>query len=430
MFTIVKKRKPYLQLLIIPLVVAILGFVDVHAGYAVYASDNHVGVIKKTEKVQQALDQLLKEKSTEMGQEVFVDTSIDYKRVWLNGNELTDVTDIKEKLEQELTFKTSATAVYVNGKKEFLLANQSDAKKLINTIKDQYTEGTEKKTEIIEQIDFEDVEALVDEVQTVKNSLEKVLQGSKSTTFYTVKSGDTLSGIASKHNVTLEQIQELNPEVNGLIKIGQKIDINKAKPLINVQSSYTKEENKVIPFKAIVNKTAKLALGESKLAQQGRNGEKTLEYEIIKINGVKTSTKVVKETVIKQPVNKITETGNGKLLKPTSGYVSSEFGHRWGRSHNGIDIANNYGAGVYAAAAGKVIRAGWGSGYGKIIAIQHSDGKITRYAHLSSMSVSYGTWVERGELIGKVGTSGRTTGPNLHFEVILNEDFKDPQRYI
>ena len=107
------------------------------------------------------------------------------------------------------------------------------------------------------------------------------------------------------------------------------------------------------------------------------------------------------------------------------GYISSDFGSRAnpfdGYSsdfHPGIDIADNYGAPVYASASGYVQRAGWYGGYGKYIKISHDYGYATAYGHLSSIEISSGDYVSKGQLIGYVGSTGYSTGPHLHFEVL------------
>ncbi|MCA1711125.1 MAG: M23 family metallopeptidase [Actinobacteria bacterium] len=102
---------------------------------------------------------------------------------------------------------------------------------------------------------------------------------------------------------------------------------------------------------------------------------------------------------------------------PTSGRLSSRYGPRWGSFHPGIDIAAPTGDPVKAAAAGVVTTSGWSGGYGKLIRIQHRDGTTTTYAHLSRILVAKGQRVTAGEVIGKVGSTGYSTGPHLHFEV-------------
>lgn len=102
---------------------------------------------------------------------------------------------------------------------------------------------------------------------------------------------------------------------------------------------------------------------------------------------------------------------------PTSGQVTSPFGVRWGRMHEGIDIASNAGPPVVAALAGTVSFAGWESGYGNLVKINHGNGLETRYGHLASIAVAKGQPVATGTQVGVMGSTGRSTGTHLHFEV-------------
>jgi murein DD-endopeptidase MepM/ murein hydrolase activator NlpD len=103
---------------------------------------------------------------------------------------------------------------------------------------------------------------------------------------------------------------------------------------------------------------------------------------------------------------------------PTTGVLTSGYGRRWGRMHRGIDVAGPTGTPIVAAAGGEVITAGWNSGgYGNLVDIRHSDGSMTRYAHNSKILVRKGQWVEQGERISLMGSTGYSTGPHLHFEV-------------
>jgi murein DD-endopeptidase MepM/ murein hydrolase activator NlpD len=114
-------------------------------------------------------------------------------------------------------------------------------------------------------------------------------------------------------------------------------------------------------------------------------------------------------------------------------YISSYVGPRWGRTHNGLDIAGGsiYGKPIVAARAGTVIDAGWNSGgYGNYVMINHGDGFITIYGHMSSVAAYNGQSVSAGQVIGYVGNSGRSTGPHLHFEVRLNGSVEDPLDYV
>jgi murein DD-endopeptidase MepM/ murein hydrolase activator NlpD len=118
------------------------------------------------------------------------------------------------------------------------------------------------------------------------------------------------------------------------------------------------------------------------------------------------------------------------LIWPVSGPITSPFGMRWGRMHEGIDIGVPYGTPIHAAASGTVIYAGWMSGYGNLIVIDHGNGLATAYGHQSALAVGNGASVSQGQVIGYVGCTGHCFGPHLHFEVRVNGVAVDPLGYL
>jgi murein DD-endopeptidase MepM/ murein hydrolase activator NlpD len=117
---------------------------------------------------------------------------------------------------------------------------------------------------------------------------------------------------------------------------------------------------------------------------------------------------------------------------PSTGLLTSGYGWRWGRMHQGIDIAADIGTPIYAAATGVVEFAGWNSGgYGNMVEVRHSDGSMTRYAHMNAVYVRAGQEVRQGEQLGEMGSTGYSTGPHLHFEVHLpNQGTVNPIAYL
>ena len=118
------------------------------------------------------------------------------------------------------------------------------------------------------------------------------------------------------------------------------------------------------------------------------------------------------------------------LIWPVNGPVTSPFGWRWGRMHEGIDIGVPYGTPIHAAAAGTVIYCGWESGYGNLVVIDHGGNLATAYGHQSAIAVACGQQVSQGDVIGYVGCTGHCTGPHLHFEVRINGEPVDPLGYL
>ena len=117
-------------------------------------------------------------------------------------------------------------------------------------------------------------------------------------------------------------------------------------------------------------------------------------------------------------------------VRPGTFRYTSGFGTRWGRLHAGTDMAGPVGTPIYATADGVVTHADWQSGYGRLIKVQHEFGLETRYAHLSRIRVKKGQRVSRGDLIGDMGNSGRSTGPHLHYEVRVGGKAVNPMTYI
>ena len=126
----------------------------------------------------------------------------------------------------------------------------------------------------------------------------------------------------------------------------------------------------------------------------------------------------------------VVSSGSGVLGWPVSGPVTSGFGLRWGRMHEGIDIAVAEGTPVRAAGAGTVIYAGWMGGYGNLVVVDHGNGLSTAYAHNSSLGVGVGQSVTAGQVVSYSGNTGNSTGPHVHFEVRVNGSAVDPLGYL
>jgi murein DD-endopeptidase MepM/ murein hydrolase activator NlpD len=118
------------------------------------------------------------------------------------------------------------------------------------------------------------------------------------------------------------------------------------------------------------------------------------------------------------------------FIWPVNGPVVSGYGWRWGRMHEGIDIAASSGTPIWAAAAGTIIYAGWLGGYGNLVVVDHGNGLSTAYAHASAILVAVGQSVSQGETISLIGSTGNSSGPHLHFEVRVNGSAVDPLLYL
>ena len=117
------------------------------------------------------------------------------------------------------------------------------------------------------------------------------------------------------------------------------------------------------------------------------------------------------------------------LIRPVSGIITTRFG-RGNYGHRGLDIATSTGTPIKAAAGGTVTVAGWNNSYGYMVKVSHGNGVETVYAHCSKLLVSRGQSVSQGQIIAKIGSTGNSSGPHLHFEVRINGTLYNPQNYI
>ena len=210
--------------------------------------------------------------------------------------------------------------------------------------------------------------------------------------------------------------------------------------LIEVKSEEVVEQ---IPFETILNEDKTLYEGTKILVSAGSEGSKKLTYTVTYENGVEVSRALSNVLVTVEPVNEVYRVGalakgsaTGSLMWPTTeGYISSHYGYRYlfgvTKLHGGTDIAVVTGTKLYAADGGTVICASdKGNGYGIYVIIDHGNGMKTYYAHMSKVQVKVGDKVNKGDLLGLSGATGRVTGPHLHFEVRIDGVQKDPMLYL
>lgn len=199
-----------------------------------------------------------------------------------------------------------------------------------------------------------------------------------------------------------------------------------------------------VPYMTQYERNTYLYSGSKKVIQKGSKGVKAVTSKLVIENGELVSSDILDEKVTKSPVTRKVQIGSAyndfsdtsKVLLPVEGYVTSGYGMRNDpftgelAHHNGLDIAAKMGTDIWAAATGKVIKSSdTGNGYGKCVIIEHYSGFKTLYGHCSELLVSVGDYVKAGDVIAKVGSTGRSTGPHLHFSVIIDGEYVDPTIY-
>lgn len=396
---------------------------------------------------------------SEAGVALSANLRAEYKIAVISVEALNDAQAISDKMiENSVDNLTNACGVYVDGKFICAVKNEADAKSVFYNILEPYEVQAREEGYVVgfaQNIDYvqglyRDDESVMWDAATLS---EKLSQPKEEAVFHTVSEGDTLASIAEEHNIDAADIVEMNPDYDfENMLAGDSVTVKQAKGLINIKKTVTTTELRDISFDTVKKKDSTKYSGYKKVEQKGIDGLERVIRTKIYIDGEIVDTKYDYETIV-EPVDEIVVVGtktyydgvyvgspsqSGFLWPaPSCHYVSSPYGWRNSGWHNGIDLIKAGGGAsgtpVVASRSGTVeVVQRSSSGYGNMVLINHGDGYKTRYAHMisGSITVKVGDYVEAGRTIGRVGSTGNSTGPHLHFEVIYRGETQNPKNYI
>lgn len=425
--------------------------------YHVYDGDLYIGAVSDKTKV----DKQIQEKILEIEKhyknhdfdyntdELVIKPQRSFQNAEVNEEEVLSYLNSKYELD------VNAVALKINGKIIAYLEDEKKLEKVLQMVKFNYV--SDQEPEKLEHSSNLDASRIVDvkisknvtvsmesvapeKVMTVDETVQLLQKGSVSEEKYTVQKGDVLSTIAAKHGLKLKELLDLNPKVNEdtPLQIGDELVVTVNQPYLDVIVQKEVRATEPVPYETKYIEDDAMYKGESKVVENGSDGERKRIYKVSEKNGKQVSKEVVQETIVKEPVTEvirigtkeIPSKGTGELIWPTKGgYISSKQGYRWGKMHKGIDIARPSDRSILAADTGTVVFAGEDGGYGNKVVIDHNNGMRTLYAHLSSIDVSVGQTVQKGSKIGIMGSTGNSTGIHLHFEVYQNNKLQNPLNY-
>lgn len=282
-----------------------------------------------------------------------------------------------------------------------------------------------------------------EELSSLSDAIERVTKDQEKNEVYEVKAGDTLSGISLETDIPMDRLIELNESLddeNSLIRAGDELIITVPEPELTVERKEEMYYEEDYEEEIIYIDNDDWYTTERRTLQEPSAGHRKVVAIVSFENDKQVNKEIIKEEVTYQAVAKIVERGTKippTYIKPISGgRLSSGFGRRTapkrGAStyHKGIDWATPTGTAVVASSGGTVAKAGWGSGYGYVVYINHPDGRQTRYGHLSKVLVSAGQTVSQGQRIALSGNTGVSTGPHVHFEILINGSQVNPLSYL
>ena len=406
-----------------------------------------VAVVDSQATAQEVRSDLEQVTARTLGQTYTIDDSLlQFSDGLVSRQEMVDQTTLEEDLSQELGVVTSAYCLYVNGELvgatpyegalDELLSQLQGAATDENTISCTFAEDVEIKQELVPSDQIVNLGYLAETLYSTKQ--EEVT--------YTVVKGDTWSEIAEDHGMTSKELLAMNPgyDINK-IQIGEVLTLSAAVPYLTMTVVQREHYVEDVMYDIEYTDSAYLYQGDYQVTSKGEYGAADVVANVTYVNGEETARTVLSSVTLKEPVTEQQLRGTkerptwlptGTFRWPTSGRITSTFGGRsspggiGSTNHKGIDIANGYGTAIYAADGGTVTYAGWMGGYGYLVQINHGNGYVTYYGHNSSLLVSVGQHVYKGQQIARMGSTGNSTGNHCHFEVRYNGVAKNPLNYL
>ena len=431
------------------LAAAILIIFDRFTVYEYAYNGKVLGYVQEQEEITDILEvagrKLSGNTESEIPVEFVANQNVTFNLVDGRGKSTDDSDTAINKLIYMTDIETEAYAVYDGDKVVAIVKDSNDAELLLNQTKAELSipdPGMELvSSDFINKLDARPVNVLLGSVQSNEVARDQMVNGGEMATYHIVEEGETAQSLAEQFGVeVLDIYDEENGENVTELEQGDRVCIRNVVEPVKVEMVETGKLKETVEFETIKKETDKYYKGDTYLEQEGSDGVQIFEGTITKVAGEVTDRDEVNIEVIKEKKDKIILVGTaerpktaatGTFQMPIKNYVvTSEWGGRWGRMHEGMDFGAGTGTPIYAADGGKIIRAGWFSGHGLCVEIDHGNNVVTRYSHCSRVLVNVGDLVYQGQEIAKVGNTGHSFGSHLHFEVRINGSSQNPRKYV
>ena len=381
--------------------------------------------------------------SRTLGETYTIDDSLlQYDSGWMLRQDIEDKAVYEDQLSDEIGLVTSAYCLYVNDVRIGATPYEGALEELLDQLQKAASDEDTISCEFAEDVEIRQEYVPTSEIMNLGYIAELLYSTKTAEVTYEVKKGDTWSQIAAKNDMTSAELLALNPGYNiNKLQIGEVLTLSASVPYLTM--TVVKQERYLddVSYNIEYTDSADLYQGDYKVTSKGEYGKADVMAKATYVNGEETERTILSSVTLKEPVTEYRLRGTkvrptwmptGSFRWPTSGRISSYFGGRkspggiGSTNHKGIDIAVPRGTPIYAADGGTVTYSGWMSGYGYLVQIDHGNGYVTRYGHNSSLTVSVGQHVYKGQQVARAGSTGNSTGNHCHFEVRYNGVAKTP----
>ena len=385
--------------------------------------------------------------SRTLGETYTIDDSLlQYDSGWMLRQDIEDKAVYEDQLSDEIGLVTSAYCLYVNDVRIGATPYEGALEELLDQLQKAASDEDTISCEFAEDVEIRQEYVPTSEIMNLGYIAELLYSTKTAEVTYEVKKGDTWSQIAAKNDMTSAELLALNPGYNiNKLQIGEVLTLSASVPYLTM--TVVKQERYLddVSYNIEYTDSADLYQGDYKVTSKGEYGKADVMAKATYINGEETERTILSSVTLKEPVTEYRLRGTkvrptwmptGSFRWPTSGRISSYFGGRkspggiGSTNHKGIDIAVPRGTPIYAADGGTVTYSGWMSGYGYLVQIDHGNGYVTRYGHNSSLTVSVGQHVYKGQQVARAGSTGNSTGNHCHFEIRIGGKTVNPLNYL
>ena len=406
-----------------------------------------LGIVKEQRDVLGILDMISEELTQEYKSPIAIDgdEDITFTPVISYGKEIDEADAVLKKFTYMGDIQTKGYGIMVDGIKIATVQSENVGKDILDSVISKYVKkrGKYEYVGIEENVSIEETDTTLAKITSKSGVLKIIDRGTVKTSTCLTEAGDTLESVAKKLEVSEHDIRRLNVDLvydddNNLVE-GQTVIAEKEAPVLTVKTVGKEVFAETIKFETETVESDNYYKGEEFVQTEGKDGKQKVTARVTRINGELTEREDLETEVIQEVVNKVIvkgtkekpkTVGTGTFIKPVNAAITWGFGMRWGRMHEGVDMPCSTGTPVHASDGGTVKVAGWYYGYGLCVIIDHGGGMSTLYGHNSSLNVSVGDKVFQGQVIARVGSTGRSTGPHCHFEVHINGKAVDPKKYL
>ena len=427
---------------------ALLLFVSTYTNGVTVTYDGKVlGSLSSQAEAEEARTELEKATAQTLGRSFTIDDSlIQYSSGLLRRQDLVDKETYEEELSQEVGMVTTAYCLYVDGERIGATPYKGALEQLLEQMQLSATNEGTISVSFAENVEVKEEFVATDSLMNLGFLAETLYSTKTAEVTYTVAKGDTWSEIAEDHGLTSKELESLNPGYNiDKLQIGEILTMSASVPYLTMTVVQQERYVDSVAFDVEYTDSPDIYVGDYKVTSAGEYGAADTVANVTYINGQETERTVLSSVTLRQPVTEYRLQGTkprptwlptGSFRWPTTGRISSRFGGRsspggiGSTNHKGIDIAVPRGTPIYAADGGTVTYSGWMGGYGYLVQIDHGNGYVTRYGHNSSLTVSVGQKVYKGQQIARAGSTGNSTGNHCHFEVRYNGVAKNPLNYL